>query len=121
MFKLVCGSNPSVGHMRVFGCLAYAPTPKEKRHKWDLKSRRCIFVGYEESAKAYRLYDIADAKVVIGRNVTFDESTMGSQLLYDDDFDSDLVGALDDMVLNVPTPLKPPTAIVPARAHGPIS
>ena len=57
-FEMVHKSKPSVKHMRVFGCLAYVLTPKEKRLKWDAKSRPGLFVGYEESSKAYRVYDI---------------------------------------------------------------
>ena len=51
-YEMVYGHKPNIQHMRVFGCLAYALTPKEKRLKWDPKSHQCVFVGYEESAKA---------------------------------------------------------------------
>ncbi len=78
-FEMVYGDKPSVQHMRVFGCLAYALTPKEKRLKWDPKARECVFVGYQESSKAYRLYDIEGGKVVISRDVKFDETVMGSR------------------------------------------
>ena len=63
--------------MRVFGCRAYVLTPKEKRLKWDPKSRVGVFVGYEEVSKAYRVYDIDAQRVVISRDVTFDESSLG--------------------------------------------
>ena len=34
-----------------------------------------MFMGYEEASKAYRVYDIEASKVVISRDITFDEST----------------------------------------------
>jgi hypothetical protein len=82
-FEMVNKSKPSVKHMRVFGCLAYVLTPKEKRLKWDPKSRPGLFMGYEESSKAYRVFDIEGDKVVISRDVNFDEAVAGGSLLND--------------------------------------
>uniref|UniRef100_A0AAV1TI22 Integrase catalytic domain-containing protein n=1 Tax=Peronospora matthiolae TaxID=2874970 RepID=A0AAV1TI22_9STRA len=76
-FEIVYNSKRSFKHMRVFGCQTYILTPKEKRLKWDPKARAGIFVGYEEVSKAYRVYDIKAVKVVISRDVSFDESTFG--------------------------------------------
>ena len=64
--------------MRVFGCGAFVLTPKEKRSKWDPKSREGLFMGYEEASKVYRIYDIEADQAVISRDATFDESTLGS-------------------------------------------
>ena len=75
-FEIVYGSKPSVKHMRVFGCRAYMLTPKEKRLKWDPKSREGLFMGYEEVSKAYRVYDIEAGRVMITRDVTFDETNL---------------------------------------------
>ena len=61
-FEMVNKSKPSVKHMRVFGCLAYVLTPKEKRLSGTPKSRPGLFMGYEESSKAYRVYDIEGDK-----------------------------------------------------------
>uniref|UniRef100_A0AAV1T0M0 Retroviral polymerase SH3-like domain-containing protein n=1 Tax=Peronospora matthiolae TaxID=2874970 RepID=A0AAV1T0M0_9STRA len=63
--------------MRVFGCRAFILTPREKRFKWDPKAREGMFMGYEEASKAYRVYDIEADQVVISRDITFDESTLG--------------------------------------------
>lgn len=38
--------NPSLRHLRVFGCDAYAHMPKEKRQKLDSKAIKCIFICY---------------------------------------------------------------------------
>ena len=73
-FELIYGKKPTLTHLRVFGCCAYALVPKEKRKKWDPKAIKCIFVGYEESSKAYRIYDSSSNKIFISRNVDFDEN-----------------------------------------------
>uniref|UniRef100_A0AAV1V102 Retroviral polymerase SH3-like domain-containing protein n=1 Tax=Peronospora matthiolae TaxID=2874970 RepID=A0AAV1V102_9STRA len=76
-FEIVNGFRPSVKHVRVFGCRTFVLTPKEKRSKRDPKAREGLFMGYEEVVKAYRVYDIEADQVVISRDVTFDESTLG--------------------------------------------
>uniref|UniRef100_A0AAV1UAX1 Integrase catalytic domain-containing protein n=1 Tax=Peronospora matthiolae TaxID=2874970 RepID=A0AAV1UAX1_9STRA len=87
-FEIVYNSKPSVKHMRVFGCQTFILTPKEKRLKWDPKTRAGIFVYYEEVSKAYRVFDIEAGQVVISRDVKFDESTFGLQLpITDEDVD----------------------------------
>lgn len=62
-----------VRHIRVFGCVAYAL--EENRKKLDSKSRKCIFVGYFEDSKGYRLLDPSCPKKCIkARHVTFLEN-----------------------------------------------
>lgn len=51
-FKAVTGKLPNLTHLRIFGYCAYVFIPKEKRMqsaKWDLRSERCIFMGYDAS------------------------------------------------------------------------
>ena len=73
-FEIVNGFRPSVKHTRVFGCQVFMLTPKEKRSKWDPKAREAPCVGYEEVSKAYQIYDIEVDRVMISRDVTFNES-----------------------------------------------
>lgn len=67
------GFKPWVSHLRIFGCIAYALVNSENRSKLDDKSIKCIFVGYCTHSKAYRLYNPLNGKVVVSRNVVFDE------------------------------------------------
>ena len=39
------GRKPSVAHLRVFGCLAYALVPVQQHKKLDDKVVKCVFVG----------------------------------------------------------------------------
>ena len=50
-FEAWTKKKPSVSHLRVFGCEAFAHVPKDERGKLDSKARRCIFVGYGEETK----------------------------------------------------------------------
>lgn len=67
------GRKPSVAHLRIFGCIAYAHIPDEKRKKLDDKGEKCIFLGVNDHSKAYKLYNPVTKKIVISRDVVFDE------------------------------------------------
>eukprot|EP00253_Pinus_taeda_P018596 PITA_18596 len=62
--------------LRVFGCDAYALVPKHQRTKLDPKSKRYIFVGYGVGTKGYRLWDPTTRKIIINRDVKFNESSL---------------------------------------------
>lgn len=68
-----CGFKPSVDHFRVFGCIGHVHIPDNKRQKLDDKSFRCVLLGLSEESKAYRLYNPVSKKVIISRDVVFEE------------------------------------------------
>lgn len=65
---------PKFKFLRVFGCICFAQIPKQKRRKLDAKSEKCIFVGYSNESKAYRVYNIDKKMVQISRDVEFLEN-----------------------------------------------
>ena len=67
------GKCSNISHLRIFGCVAYAHVLEELRRKLDDRSQKCIFVGYSEESKAYRLYNPITKKYVISRDVVFKE------------------------------------------------
>ena len=68
------GSKPDVSNLRVFGCNAYMHVPDEKRKKLDKKSTKCIFVGYPQGKKGYKLYELSTGKMRVSRDVIFVEN-----------------------------------------------
>ncbi len=72
-FEAYSGRKPGLKHLKVFGSVCYAHVPNPQRQKLDLASKRCVFLGYGSCEKGYRLYDIATGKVIISRDVVFNE------------------------------------------------
>jgi hypothetical protein len=68
------GTKLNVAHLRTFECIAYAHIPSELRKKLDEKSEKCIFTGYSETSKAYRLYNPISKKLILNRDVKFLEN-----------------------------------------------
>jgi hypothetical protein len=68
------GTKLNVAHLRTFGCIAYAHMPSELRKKLDDISDKCIFIGYSETSKAYRIYNPITKKLILSRDVQFLEN-----------------------------------------------
>jgi transposase InsO family protein len=66
------GQKPDISHFRIFGCEAYALVQTD-RGKFEPKGERCIFIGYEADSKAYRLWSQERHKIIISRDVKFNE------------------------------------------------
>jgi len=56
-FELLYNQPPSLPHLKTFGCLCYTTVVSPKQ-KFDLRARKCIFIGYPHIQKAYKLFDI---------------------------------------------------------------
>lgn len=73
--ELWTGCTPSLAHLRIFGCFAYAHIPKELRQKLDPKSEKLLFVGYCEDSKGYCLMDPKTGQITKSRDVIFLENS----------------------------------------------
>ena len=68
------GIKVDLSHLKIFGSPVMVHIPKQRRSKWDSKSKKLIFVGYDDNIKGYRCIDPATKKLVISRDVVFHES-----------------------------------------------
>jgi hypothetical protein len=67
------GKAPAVGHLRTFGCLAFAKELTQLR-KLDDRSRLGVFIGYADGTKEYHILDPVTQRVRIAHDIVFDES-----------------------------------------------
>ena len=73
-YEVMKGRKPNLSHLRVFGCVCYARTETVGRKKLDDRSRVLVHLGTEPGSKAYRLLDPLSLRIVISRDVVFEEA-----------------------------------------------
>ena len=59
--------------MRIFGSVCYVHVLDVKRTKLEKRAEQGIFIGYNNVAKAYKVYNLKSKKVQISRDVKIDE------------------------------------------------
>lgn len=90
-FEVLYNKEFDITNLHVFGDVAYTHIPKEKRKKWDAKSQKGIFVGYEFHTKGYRVWNPNTKDVGIHRDIVFECETDN-----DDRFEDSLEEIIDD-------------------------
>lgn len=53
--------------------MAHVHIPDQNRSKLDDKSRRCVLLGVSDESKAWRLYDPISKKIIVSKDVVFEE------------------------------------------------
>lgn len=88
----------------MFGCIAHVHIPDVHRKKLDNKSMKCVHLGVSEESKAYKLYDPVNKKIIVSRDVVFEESKgwmwneESSTETIDVDFDNENGGNTEEIV-----------------------
>ncbi|CAL1360108.1 unnamed protein product [Linum trigynum] len=72
-YERLFGKRAAYGHLKTFGCLAYAKDTASHLDKFGERGRACIFLGYPASQKGYRVMDLATRKLFTSRDVVFCE------------------------------------------------
>ncbi|KAG6469325.1 hypothetical protein ZIOFF_074038 [Zingiber officinale] len=100
-YELMFGKKPNVKHMRVFGSICYVHVPESKRSKLDAKTRKYIFVGYDERKKGWKCLDPTSHRFVVSRDVVFDEVSWyyGAAPVYGDS------KSFENKSINLPCPI----------------
>ena len=57
-FEAYFGHKPDVSNLRVFGSTAWARIPFDKRRDLQMKRIECLFIGYTNKSKGFKLLDI---------------------------------------------------------------
>ncbi|GBN49673.1 Retrovirus-related Pol polyprotein from transposon TNT 1-94 [Araneus ventricosus] len=65
------GKKPTVKHFQTFGQKAFALNKQPQKGKFDARSTECIFIGYSDENRVYRLFDSQANKVITSRDVKF--------------------------------------------------
>lgn len=79
-YELWTGQKPKFDHIKTFGSVAYKWIPCHLRKKLDPRSEKLILVGYDEMTSNYRLFDQEKEKIVVSRDVVFNEKVTTQNL-----------------------------------------
>ena len=62
-----------MSHIRIFGSVCYCHVHADNRKKLDPSGEKGLLVGYSEILKAYRVYIPACRRIIVSRNVQFND------------------------------------------------
>ena len=72
-FEAYFEHKPDVSNLWVFGSTAWAQIPLDKRRDLQPQSIECLFIGYPNETKGFKLLDINTKQIIIEISVKFDE------------------------------------------------
>ncbi|XP_071688656.1 uncharacterized protein [Rutidosis leptorrhynchoides] len=72
-YEFVFKKDPSLSHLRCFGCLCYA-TVLNPENKFSSRSVKCVLIGFGSVQKGYKLLNLENRSVVFSRDVKFYEN-----------------------------------------------
>jgi len=76
-YEALFKTKPYVGHLRIWGCRAYANISDKKRKKLDPHSRECLLMGYYDMENVFKLFDIEAKAMIKCRDTIFFEDILG--------------------------------------------
>jgi hypothetical protein len=68
------GVKPEIGHLKIFGCPVYIHVLVEKRTKLEPSRHKGIFVGYNKTSKAYKIFIPVQWNTIVRKDVMFEEN-----------------------------------------------
>ena len=74
-------NKSDVSNLRVFGSTAWARIPLDKMWALQPQSIECMFIGYPDESKGFKLLYIRTKQIIIERSVMFDESLQEVELV----------------------------------------
>jgi len=74
-YEALFGKVPNYSALRTFGCACFPTLRDYARTKFDLRSLKCIFLGYTDKYKGYRCFYPPTGRVYLSRHVLFAEES----------------------------------------------
>ena len=67
--------KPNLNMYRIFGCRAFVHVQKKDRGPLESRTAKCIFIGFDDGYKGWKVYNPITRKVSISWDVIFNESS----------------------------------------------
>ena len=75
-FELMYRKVPDLNELKPFSCLCYAAIVVARRHKFDTRSRKSVFIGFKSGVRGFVLVNLDTREVFISRHVKFYEQRL---------------------------------------------
>ena len=72
------GYKSDLQNLKIFCCLCFSFVPRVKRDKLDKKAEPGVFIGYNNTSKAYEIFQPQNGKTLVSRDVKFMEEKQWS-------------------------------------------
>ncbi|CAL8090944.1 unnamed protein product [Prunus armeniaca] len=72
--EVLKGRKIDLSPLRIFGYVRFVHIQGLHRDKFDLRAAKCVFMGYSSTQKGYKCCDSRTRKIIISRDVVFDET-----------------------------------------------
>jgi hypothetical protein len=74
-YQKLFNRTPDYTFLKVFGCACFPNLRPYNTHKFSLRSKECIFIGYSPNHKGYKCYHIESGYIYVSRDVIFHEDS----------------------------------------------
>ncbi|CAL8990667.1 unnamed protein product, partial [Prunus brigantina] len=91
-------------YLHIFGCPAYYHV---RESKLDPRAKKALFMGFSTGVKGYRLWCPDEKKIVVSRDVTFDEAAMVNQNKHESEIEATKTMSSSKQVELLKTPVVP--------------
>ena len=73
-YEVMFQTKPKYHYLRTFGCLVMASNPSKQHDKFLERGVPCIFLGYPQTQKGYKLLNLTNNTMFVSRDVKFYEN-----------------------------------------------
>jgi transposase InsO family protein len=73
-WETLFAKSPNYSLFKSFGCACFPLLRPYTKHKFNFRSKECIFLGYASNSKGYLCLDPLTSRIYVSRHVTFNES-----------------------------------------------
>lgn len=80
LLEAFANNKPNISYLKVFGCVTFCYTLSIKWNKLNSKAICTLFIDYDENNCVYCYNDPITRKVIISRDVIFDERNVNPKL-----------------------------------------
>ncbi|KAL2228047.1 UNVERIFIED_CONTAM: Retrovirus-related Pol polyprotein from transposon TNT 1-94 [Sesamum indicum] len=75
-YEVLHNKTPDFSHLKVFGCLCFATNVFPHKGKFEPRAMKCVFLGYAQGKKGYKVLDLDTNIMHIARDVVFHENNL---------------------------------------------